>query len=60
MKMIKIVSFMFVMALLLAFTACQEDVETLGPDSKTIPRTRPGDITDQPGGLPYPNIIKHT
>lgn len=49
-------------ALLLVFTACQEDVEIFGRGDKTVV-TRPegpGDKAIPPGGLPYPEITEWT
>ena len=58
----KNISLMMMMAFLLAFTACEEDVETFGRGDKTM-TVRPGGPGDKvvvPGELPYPKIIRRT
>ncbi|MEM9834200.1 MAG: hypothetical protein AAF944_26440 [Bacteroidota bacterium] len=62
MKTVKQLTILVMTALSLTFTACEEDAEILGRRDKiaTIRPQNPGNITDQPGGLPYPNIIENT
>lgn len=60
MKTVKNVVFLFIMALSLTFTACEEDSETLNIVGKISRPTKekPGGFTDQPGALPAPKITE--
>ncbi|MEM9834201.1 MAG: hypothetical protein AAF944_26445 [Bacteroidota bacterium] len=60
MKTTKRVTFLLLMTFSLAFTACQEDTETLSIRNKISrpPQGAPGGLTSQPGGHPYPEIIE--
>lgn len=60
MKSNKEMLFLLMMTLSLAFTACEEDVETVSINDKTA-KVRPQGPDDikQPGGLPYPEIIEN-
>ncbi|MEM9673118.1 MAG: hypothetical protein AAF992_11020 [Bacteroidota bacterium] len=62
MKSVKQLTFLLMMAFSLAFTACEEDAENLSINKKIArpPQSGPGGFTDQPGGVPYPNIIEQT
>jgi len=58
MKYVKNVTLFMITGLLLAFTACEEDVESLGRNDKTM-TVRPGGPGDKviiPDGLPYPDV----
>ncbi|MEM6845729.1 MAG: hypothetical protein AAF632_26200 [Bacteroidota bacterium] len=60
MKTVKQLTFLLITTISLAFTACQEEVETLSINNKIsrLPQDGPGGFTGKPGGLPYPNIIE--
>jgi len=60
MNRIKKLSLLIMTGILLAFSACQEDIETLdrGDNTMNLRPQGPGDITNPPGGAQYPNIIK--
>ncbi|MEQ9442922.1 MAG: hypothetical protein RIG62_28040 [Cyclobacteriaceae bacterium] len=58
MKNSKHASFILMIGISLIIASCQEDVEILSRNDKVVQPAQPGDFTGQPGGQPYPTIIK--